>query len=132
MCRQHSLLAEALPGFVSVPFSSVVHSSVLHKSKITKSCCCGQHNALAFQCGDDRQWPTITYTVVAFCLHRLTKDPNTQQRTTIFTKNRYENRCPYIKLLEKRLQLGHKVVMCMADNYYFAVSVVRCEGCNIE
>ena len=45
-------------------------------------------------------------------------------------KNRFENRCPYIKLLKKLLQLWRKVVVCMEDNKFFVVTVVVCEGLN--
>ena len=34
-------------------------------------------------------------------------------------KNRWENCCPYVKLLKKSLQLWKKVVVCMDDNDFF-------------
>ena len=34
-------------------------------------------------------------------------------------ENLSKNRCPYIKLVKKSLQLLKKVVVCMDDNYFF-------------
>ena len=48
--------------------------------------------------------------------------------TMIHLKYRRVNRCPYIKLLKKIVAVVKKVVVCMDGNYFFAVSIVVCEG----
>ena len=74
--------------------------------------------------------PAAAYPTPQGRYNTRTKGPYTlhTKLQRFFEKNRCENRCPYIKLLKKLLQLWKKVVVCMEENCIFYSFVCSVRG----